>query len=401
MRNLILFDDETRDLLLPLTYTRPASMLRCGILTIREKWEHWLHGNASFITSEYLTAKYPIVITDENLVINGNILPNQRLAKLISDLQPNQALTSDGDLVAASIPGSEFDSIIDGSFADEITGYTLTETPVAHVRRNWDLLRFCSEELRNDFEILTHGRATGTLDASNVIVGDGELFVEPGVSAFGATFNTSTGPIYLGKGATIMEGCTIRGPVAICEGGVLKMGTRLYGPVVIGPHAKAGGEINHSIIHGYSNKAHDGYLGNSVIGQWCNLGAGTNVSNLKNNYTPVRMWNYVEQRFEDSGELFLGIVMGDHAKCGINTMFNTGTVIGVSANIFGEGYPRNFIPSFSWGGKHGWQTFRLDKALELANTVMHRRNVVLTEADKQILTQVYQNSSQHRAWEKR
>ncbi|HLF64783.1 MAG TPA: GlmU family protein [Saprospiraceae bacterium] len=401
MRNLILFDDETREHLLPLTHTRPSSMLLCGILNLCEKWENYLQGKASFITSEYLTGKFPIQIHDENLVINGTILPNTRLVKLIGELKANEALTAEGDLVAANIPGSEFDAIIDGTFANEIAGYKLTETPVSQIRRSWDLLRLCKDELLRDFELITKNRSSQTLDVTNVMIGDGDLFMEEGASVYGSMFNTHAGPIYIGKGATIMEGCFIRGPVAIREGAVLKMGTKLYGPVVIGPYAKVGGEINHSIVMAYSNKSHDGYLGNSVIGEWCNLGAGTNVSNLKNNYSEVRMWNYVQQRFEHTGQQFLGIVMGDHTKCGISTMFNTGTVIGVSANIYGAGYPRNFIPSFSWGGAAGWQTFQLDKALALATTVMDRRGMTFTAADRDILTYVFNLAAPYRTWEKK
>jgi UDP-N-acetylglucosamine diphosphorylase/glucosamine-1-phosphate N-acetyltransferase len=400
MRNLILFDDETREHLLPLTHTRPACMLRTGIMTICEKWEYYLNGKASFITSEYLTNKFPIRIEDENLVINGAILPHPRLVKLINDLKPDEALTSEGDLVAANIPGSEFDSIIDGTFGNEIAGYTLTETPVSQIRRNWDLLRLCESEIQSDYHILTHNRTTQHPDPSNTILGNGGFFMEQGASVSASTFNTNTGPIYIGKGATIMEGCLLRGPVAICEGAILKLGTKIYGPTVIGPYSKVGGEINHSIILGYSNKAHDGYIGNSIIGEWCNLGAGTNVSNLKNNYAEVRMWNYVMQKFEDTGQQFLGIVMGDHTKCGISTMFNTGTVIGLSANVFGAGYPRSFIPSFSWGGVTGWQTFQIDKAIELASTVMERRGLSLTDTDKEILQHEFQVSAPFRTWEK-
>jgi UDP-N-acetylglucosamine diphosphorylase/glucosamine-1-phosphate N-acetyltransferase len=303
------------------------------------------------------------------------MLPNSRLVKLISELKPNEALTADGDLVAANIPGSEFDAIIDGTFADEISGYTLTETPVSQIRRNWDLLRLCRDELQCDFDLITRDRISQSLDKTNTIIGDGDIFVEEGASVSGSMFNTSGGPIYIGRDVTIMEGCFLRGPVALCEGSVLKMGAKIYGPVVLGPYSKVGGEINHSIILGYSNKTHEGYLGNSILGEWCNLGAGTNVSNLKNNYAEVRMWNYVQQKFENTGQQFLGVVIGDHTKCGISTMLNTGTVIGVSANIFGAGYPRNFIPSFSFGA--GFQTFQIDKAIEVVRGV--RRSLTLSK----------------------
>lgn len=400
MRNLILFDDETRDHLLPLTYTRPASLLRCGILTIKEKWEAYLTGSASYITSEYLTRKFPIAIHEENLVINGTILPNARLVKLISELKRNEALISDGDLVAANIPGSEFDSIIDGSFADEIAGYSLTETPVLRIRRAWDLLRFCKDELQCDFDLITKDRSSQPLGVTNTVIGDKEdVFCSTGASVSAVTINSENGPVYIGKDVTILEGCFIRGPVAICDGAVLKMGTKIYGPTVIGPHAKVGGEITHSTILGFSNKSHDGYLGNSVIGEWCNIGAGTNVSNLKNTYKDVRMWNYALQDYEDSKQQFLGVVIGDHTKCGISTMLNTGTVIGVSANVFGAGFPKNFIPSFSWGGQQdGWETYDLDKACETARLVMDRRGIPFSDLDREIFGHIHSNSATYRTW---
>jgi len=400
MRNLILFDDETRDHLLPLTFLRPASLLRCGILTVREKWERYLDGKASFITSEYLTARYPIAIHDENLVISGTALPNARLVKLIGDLKPNEALIAGGDLIAANIPGAEFDSIIDGTFAHEIAGYKLTETPVLQLRRLWDLLRYSRDEIQCDFDLITRNRTSEKLHESNTVIGDpGELFCEPGATVYGATINCQGGPVYIGKNVSILEGCLIRGPVAICEGAVLKMGAKIYGPTTIGPFSKVGGEINHSTIMGYSNKAHDGYLGNSIIGEWCNLGAGTNISNLKNTYKDVRMWDYVERDYTDSGQLFLGVVIGDHTKCGISTMLNTGTVIGISANIFGTGYPQTFIPSFAWGGIQGWETFRLDKAIETAARVMARREIPFSSYDQDIFRHVFQHSAEWRIWD--
>ncbi len=402
MRNLILFDDESRDHLLPLTFTRPVSELRCGILTIREKWEAHLKGKASYITSEYLAARYPIIIQDENLVINGAILPNTQLVKLISDLKPNEALTTTGgELVAANIPGAEFDAIIDGTFGQEIAGYSLSETPAIQIRRSWDLLRNCANELQCDFDHLTRGRIPAALDPSNTLIGSNrELFIGHGASVTGTTINTLNGPVYIGSNATVMEGSNLRGPVAVCDHAVIKMGARIYGPSVIGPWCKAGGEVSHSILLEYANKAHDGYLGDSILGAWCNIGAGTNISNLKNNYTEIRMWNYVRESFEHTGRMFLGIVMGDHSKCGIGTMFNTGTTVGVSANIFGEGYPRTYIPSFSWGGPKGWQTYQLGKALVTAEIVMARRDVELTETDRSILTAVFTLTAASRPWEK-
>jgi UDP-N-acetylglucosamine diphosphorylase/glucosamine-1-phosphate N-acetyltransferase len=400
MRNLILFDDEIRDNLLPLTYTRPVCELRVGILTIREKWERALNGKASFITSEYLTEKYPIAIGEDNLVINGSVLPSPLLVRLIDGLSANEALVSDGDLVAARIPGNEFDALIDGSFAEDIAGYSLQETPVKKLAHLWEIFTHCGEEISQDFEAITNGRTSAVLSHTNSVIGDHPVFVEEGVWAEHVIFNTSKGPIYLGTNAKIMEGTTMRGPVAIGEGSVVKMGTRIYGASSFGPYCKAGGEINNVVFQGHSNKGHDGYLGNSVIGEWCNLGADTNASNLKNTYSTVKVWSYTLEKFEDSGLTFCGLIMGDHSKCGINTMFNTGTVVGVGANVYGSGFVRNFVPSFSWGGPQGMKTFDLEKCMETAQTVMSRREVEFTDVDKRIFSRVFGMSAVHRRWDK-
>ncbi len=400
MRNLILFDDEIRDNLLPLTYTRPVCELRVGILTIREKWEYALNGKASFITREYLTKKYPINIGEDNLVINGSVLPSPLLTRLIDELAVNEALVSNGDLVAARIPGNEFDALIDGSFGDDIAGYSLQETPVKKLTKLWEIFTLCGEEITEDFERITQGRISASLSKTNSVIGDQTVFAEEGVWAEHAIFNTSNGPIYLGRNAKIMEGSMIRGPVAIGEGGVVKMGTKIYGASSFGPYCKVGGEINNVVMQSHSNKGHDGYLGNSVLGEWCNIGADTNASNLKNTYSSVRLWSYAMEKFEDTGLTFCGLIMGDHSKCGINTMFNTGTVVGVSANIYGAGFVRNFVPSFSWGGPQGMKTFLLEKSLETASAVISRRGVELTETDKDILSRVFEMSAGHRHWDK-
>ena len=400
MRNLILFDDEIRDNLLPLTYTRPVCELRVGILTIREKWENALNGIASHITREYLTEKYPIKIGEDNLVINGSVIPSPLLVRLIDELSLNEALVSNGDLVAARIPGNEFDALIDGSFGEDIAGYSLQETPVKKLAHLWEMFTFCGESIVEDFDHITKDRTSASLSSTNSIIGDNSVFVEDGVWAEHVIFNTSNGPIYLGKNAKIMEGSMIRGPVALGEGCVVKMGTKIYGASSFGPSCKVGGEINNVVMLGRSNKGHDGYLGNSVIGEWCNLGADANASNLKNTYSSVRLWSYAKEKFEDTGLTFCGLVMGDHSKCGINTMFNTGTVVGVSANIYGAGFVRNFVPSFSWGGPQGIKTFVLEKAIETAEAVMTRREVNFTDSDKRMLSTVYELSAAHRRWDK-
>ena len=314
MPNLILFDDETRDHLLPLTFTRPVSELRIGILTIREKWEAELQGQASYITSEYLTGKYPIRIADDNLVINGAVLPNSQLTRLISELDSNEALMSDGDLVAARIPGDEFDSLIDGTFGEEISGYSLMETPVQKVTRCWDIFRLTGGEIQADFKRITQGRNSANVHDSNTVIGNGPVFVEAGAKVHSAVLNTESGPIYIGRNAEVMEGSLIRGPFALSEGAVVKMGAKIYGPTSIGPYSKVGGELNNVVIQGYSNKGHDGFLGNSVLGEWCNLGADTNSSNLKNNYSTLRIWNYASDDFEQTDLQFCGLHYGRSLK---------------------------------------------------------------------------------------
>ena len=400
MRNLILFDDEIGKNLLPLTYTRPVSDLRVGISTIREKWERALDGKASFITREYLTEKYPIAIGEDNLVINGSVLPSPLLVRLIDELSVNEALVSSGDLVAARIPGNEFDALIDGSFGENIEGYSLQETPVKKLTQLWQIFTLCGEEIAEDFKHITKGRTSAVLSKTNSIIGDHPVFVEEGVWAEHVIFNTTNGPIYLGRNAKIMEGSLLRGPVAIGEGGVVKMGTKIYGASSFGPFCKVGGEINNVVMQAHSNKGHDGYLGNSVIGEWCNIGADANASNLKNTYSTVKLWSYAKEKFEDTGLTFCGLIMGDHSKCGINTMFNTGTVVGVSANVYGAGFVRNFVPSFSWGGPQGMKTFNLDKAIETAEAVSSRRKIEFSDTEKGILSTVFEISAVHRRWDK-
>jgi UDP-N-acetylglucosamine diphosphorylase/glucosamine-1-phosphate N-acetyltransferase len=399
MRNLILFDDETREALLPLTFTRPVCELRVGITTIREKWEAGLQGSASWITRAYLSSRYSITIAEDNLVINGSVLPSPQMFSLVEGLKKNEALVSDGELVAARIPGDEFDALIDGSFGDEISGYGLKQTSVNRIAHVWDIFSKCGDTFTEDFKQLTRGRTSAELSSTNSIVGSGSVFLEEGADVEHTIINTTAGPVYVGKNAQVMEGCLIRGPVALCEGAVLKMGAKIYGPTVIGPFSKVGGEVNNSVFHAYTNKGHEGFLGNSVIGGWCNLGADTNTSNLKNNYAPVRLYSYQTDKFEPTGLQFCGLIMGDHSKCGINTMFNTGTVVGVSANIFGAGYPRNFIPSFSWGGPKGLTTYRMEKAYETASTMMARKNVELQDDDREILAAIFDMTAKYRPWD--
>ncbi|MBR9919578.1 MAG: glucose-1-phosphate thymidylyltransferase [Bacteroidetes bacterium] len=401
MRNLILFDSDIRDRLLPLTYTRPVCELRVGILSIREKWEKHLGGKASYITQDYLNEKYPINISSDNYVINGSLLPTDDILRLVKDLKPSVALLhgESEDLIAARLTQDQFTRLIENNDPDDISGLKIDKFPPRLVDSLTKIFTYNGSEIESDFNLLTRGRTSAPLSATNTLIGDGPVFLEEGAWVEGATLNAQNGPIYIGKNATVMEGSMLRGPIAVCDNATIKMGAKIYGETTIGPWSKAGGEIGNSVLYAYSNKGHDGYLGNSVIGEWCNIGADTNVSNLKNNYTEVRLWDYPSQRFQPTGEQFCGLIMGDHSKCGINTMFNTGTVVGVSANIFGDGYPRNFIPSFAWGGASGFSTYDLEKAYDTAEKVMARRSQNLSHAERLILMRVFEDSAVHRRWE--
>ncbi|MFT6334631.1 MAG: UDP-N-acetylglucosamine diphosphorylase/glucosamine-1-phosphate N-acetyltransferase [Saprospiraceae bacterium] len=400
--NIILFDDDNWEGLLPLTFTRPICELRVGILTIREKWEKHLEAEGSYITQDFLSEKFPIRIEDDNIIINSTVLPTPKLLKLIKQLGTNEAILEGDELLAARLTRDQFDSLIDDKGITELEGIDVSNDTdlIRRVIRPNDLFTHNDIEIRNDFAVLTKGRRSEPLSETNNVISPEAIFLEKGASVECAILNASTGPIYVGKNATIMEGSVVRGALAVCEGSILKLGTKIYGATTIGPYSKVGGEINNSILIGYSNKGHEGFLGNSVLGEWCNLGADTNTSNLKNNYDEIKIWSYEDQKFTKTGLQFCGLIMGDHSKTGINTMFNTGTVVGVNANIFGSGYPRNYIPSYAWGGASGFKTYLLKKAIETAEKVMARRNVPLTDEDRVILEHVFLNTSKYRIWEK-
>ncbi|MEO1517250.1 MAG: GlmU family protein [Bacteroidota bacterium] len=402
MNNVILFDDGSRDHLLPLTYVRPVCELRVGILKIRQKWERWLNAKSSFITQDYLTAKYPIRVEKNNYVINGSVLPSDRLCRLVEQLDTNEALMQNGELIAAHLNDKQFEHLMKEEEIEELQGFELEDdTPFLKINRLHDLFHFNDQAIREDFELLTKDRTSQRLSSSNRLIGSADdLFIEEGATVECAVLNTTTGPIYIGKDALVMEGALIRGPFAMNEKAIVKMGAKVYGATTLGRSCKLGGEINNSILMDCSSKGHEGYLGNSVLGQWCNLGADTNNSNLKNNYAEVKLWDYALGRFAPTGLQFCGLIMGDHSKCGINTMFNTGTVVGVAANIFGAGYPRNFIPSFAWGGTNGYTTHKLTAMMETAERVMERRQRVLEEEDRGILRTVFEQTAGFRSWEK-
>lgn len=388
--NYILFDGPSRNNLLPLTFTRPVADIRVGILTIREKWETYLDTTTTTVTEDYLSDKYPMVEMDENIMINASYLPNLELVEMVKDLKENQAIFKGEDVVAFFSKENQENVDFETYEAFEYSGDSIK------IENTWDIFSKNGEAIQEDFNLLTENRKSQPIPPSNNVIDPENIFLEEGAKLEFVTLNASSGPIYIGKNTEIMEGSIIRGSFALCEGGVVKIGAKIYGPTTVGPFSKIGGEVNNSVLFGYSNKGHDGFLGNSVLGEWCNLGADTNTSNLKNNYAEVRLWNYQSESFAKTGLQFCGLIMGDHSKCGINTMFNTGTVVGVSANIFGSGFPRNFVPSFSWGGSSGFTTYLTKKAFEVAEKVMDRRHVAFTEQDKAILEQVFEETKKYR-----
>ncbi len=388
--NYILFDGPFRNNLLPFTYTRPVADIRIGILTIREKWEAYLGFTTTTITEDYLSDKYPMVELEENIMINASFLPNYKLVELIKELKENQAIFKDEDVIAFYSNDTQED--IDFKKYDVIE----FDENVLKVENTWDIFAKNGEAILDDFEFITKNRKSKPIPSSINVINPKDVFIEEGAELEFVTLNASTGPIYIGKDTQIMEGSIIRGPFALCEGAIVKLGSKIYGPTTAGPHCRIGGEVNNSVLFANSNKGHDGFLGNSVLGEWCNIGADTNTSNLKNNYAEVRLWDYNTEGFAKTGLQFCGLMMGDHSKCGINTMFNTGTVVGVSANIFGSGFPRNFIPSFSWGGSHGSMTYLTNKAFEVAKVVMQRRNLTFTKQDEAILNHVFEETKKFR-----
>jgi UDP-N-acetylglucosamine diphosphorylase/glucosamine-1-phosphate N-acetyltransferase len=396
--NLILFDcHKSRENLLPFTFTRTVADIRIGILTIREKWENVLKQQSFSLTEEYLQEKFPgCKNATHALYINGTVLPDEKLIAAIQKLGALQSLTANGKLIAFKtekhhLNYENFEAIAKGFTSVEFNEQFLC------IENVWDIFKLNGDALKVDFELLTKGRQSQKLSDTNILIGSADnLFIEEGAVVEASTLNTNTGVIYIGKHAEIMENCAVRGPFALCEHAALKMSAKIYGATTLGPHCKAGGELNNVIFFGYSNKAHDGFLGNSVIAEWCNLGADTNNSNLKNNYSHVELFNYREGKAVDTGLTFCGLFMGDHSKSGINTMFNTGTVVGVSANIFGGDFPPKLIPSFSWGGTKWLRTFSFEKSIEVAEKVMERRNIKLTETDVKILKEVFEKDAKYR-----
>jgi UDP-N-acetylglucosamine diphosphorylase/glucosamine-1-phosphate N-acetyltransferase len=390
--NCILFDGDRRNALLPFTFTRPVGEIRIGILTIKEKWERHLNAPVSYHTQDYLADKFPQVMAVDNLFINGSVLPTPSLLAAIAQLMSGAALWW-GEVLLAY----RYTEIIAPDSYSKLKRKNYEEKPF-QIRNTWDIFSLNGRALELDFEWITRGRKSAPISDTNRTIRPDRIFLEPGAEVEFSILNATEGPIYLGRDSLVMEGNLIRGGFALCEHGVVKMGAKIYGPTTVGPYGKVCGEINNSVIFGYSSKGHDGYLGNSVLGEWCNIGADSNNSNLKNNYDKVRLWSYETERFEPTGLQFCGLMMGDHSKTAINTMFNTGTVIGVSCNIYTPGFPRNFVPSFSWGGASGFTTYMPEKAFEAARVMMARRGIPFSAADAAILTHVFDETRQWRKY---
>jgi UDP-N-acetylglucosamine diphosphorylase/glucosamine-1-phosphate N-acetyltransferase len=384
--------------LLPLTYTRPVADLRVGILKISEKWtKHLGASSMSFGTEAYLNPLFPASFRQDALHIAAHLLPDDDLVAAIKRLDENQVLVNTTPSLRQLAEGQGGVLAFRGNASIQIA----YSSPVSLVSYPWDIFRLTKQEIERDFDLITAGRTSTPLSDPHTKTYGSRIFLEEGATVKAAVLNAETGAIYLGKHSEVQEGAVIRGALALCEGSAVNMGAKMRGDSTVGPFSKVGGEVSNSVLQGFSNKGHDGFLGNSVLGEWCNLGADTNNSNLKNNYENVKMWDFESGRFKDTGLQFCGLIMGDHSKAGINTMFNTGTTVGVSANIFGDGFPRTIIPSFAWGGAAGFTTFQMNKALETARLVMARRNKELTDGDKAVLTHIFEATSAQRVWEKK
>ena len=390
--NFILFDGPRRDHLLPFTFTRPVSEIRVGILTLRERWEAYLKVPVSSLTEDYLSIKYPVNIESENVFIDASVLPTPSLVNALNTLEDGQVLKSKNLTIAYC------SSHVKG--AEELASFSIVEfnNDLVQINNTWDIFDKNADILQTDFDFITKGRKSQPISETNQLIHPERIFLEEGAKVEFSILNATDGPIYLGKNAEIWEGSLVRGALALCNNAIIKMGGKLYGATTIGPYSKVCGEVSNSVIFGYSSKGHEGYLGNAVLGEWCNIGADSNNSNLKNNYAKVRLWDYATERFEQTGLQFCGLMMGDHSKTAINTMFNTGTVIGVNSNIYVPGFPRNFVPSFSWGGASGFTAYQPAKAFDAAKVMMARRGVEFNEIEADILTHVFEITKKWRKY---
>ncbi len=396
--NFILFDDDTRYRLLPFTHTRPVADIRCGILSMRERWEFLLKEKTTTLTESYLQTVFIAEFGDDNLLLNGSVFANSEIVEAALQLKQGEKLLSNDIVIAARIREKTFDF---SSFQNSLsTFYGINYSgKLSFLKNVWEIFSLNEQAIKDDFSIITEGRKSAPIPLGVMATGTESIFLEEGaIINAGCILNATTGPIYLGKDAEILEGCMLRGSIALCEHSTLKMGAKIYSGTTIGPGCKVGGEVSNVVFFANSNKGHDGFLGNAVIGEWCNLGADTNCSNLKNNYDQVKIWDEHTNKPIRTGLQFCGLIMGDHSKCGINTMFNTGTVVGVSANIYGGEFQEKFIPSFFWGGPKESETYNLNKALDTAKRMMSRRDKTLSDAEVSMYQQIFSNTAQQRAF---
>ena len=400
-KHYILFDDDLRKRLLPLTYTRPVCEIRMGILTLREKWALRIpDGIFSHITEPYLSALYPLELGSDNYIINGGLLPSTELIEAIQALEFGQALIMGEDILATRMNQEQLQILLQEGDIESIEGIPFHSERPVKINALQDIFTLNQQAILDDFALITHGRTSAAIGSMAQVAGAPNIFIEEGAIVEHAILNATEGPIYIGPHAKILDGAIIKGPVTIGAQAVIKMGAKIYGASSFGQHCKIGGEVKNSVVLDYSAKSHDGYLGDSVVGAWCNLGAGTNCSNLKNDYTVVKQWSYEEERFRPTGLQFCGLVMGDYTKTAIGTRINTGTVIGVGTNLTGAEWPPNFVPSFSMGTKRGLSTYPLEKVLAVTQKTWERREMDFTEVHQNILKEIYIRSQPFRRWEK-
>lgn len=386
--SIVLFDNNERSKLYPLNNVCAVADLRVGILTARERWELISKDNVFINTADYLSVLYNPVPQSSHIWIDANLIPDEYLIGRIFSLQENEAIADskgliagrkyfdDGLNVAKTLPA--FDKI------HRVDDARRTEYP-------WNIFQYNNEILREDFARITAGRSSQQLPKTNQFIDPENIFIEEGAVINFSIINAATGPVYIGKNCTIMEGCTIRGPVALCDGSVLKMGAKIYGATTLGPYCVGGGEIKNVVMQGYSNKAHEGYLGDAVIGNWCNLGAGTSNSNMKNTASPVKMWNGFTKNYVEV-DVKCGVVMGDYSRTAINSSLNTGSVIGVCCNVFGEGLLPKFIEDFQWGSK-GLTKYEFEKSLQDIANWKKLKGANLSNAESKVLKYIFERES--------
>ncbi len=384
--NIILFDTEARGNLFPLTLTRAVADVRTGIITIKERWEKMTGAKLFVLTDEYLQPLYEPIPANDYVFVDARIIPSNEVMQRIINLPENESISDENGLIAGKAFINSYPSL------DKLRGLFKNISSISAVKRLMfpnEIFLLNEEMIRFDYKLLTKGRISDDHNDSVHVTKASRIFIEDGAEISYSNLNAASGPIYIGKNTTVMEGCFIRGPFALCEGAVLKMGTKIYGATTIGPYCTAGGEIKNSVMTGYSNKAHDGYLGNSVIGEWCNLGAGTSNSNVKNTGGEINIWNYYENNYMPSGNK-CGVIMGDYSRTSINTSINTGTIIGVCCNIFGDGLTPKVINHFSWGTKEQHR-YELEKALKDILNWKKMKNKTISEPEKNILKHIFEN----------